>query len=175
VYICADTHKLNRIAGNHVSTPQGNVNACTIVCVCRSTDGRTVGGADPPPPAAPAGCRYAKCAHQTERAPEHYDNAGSHVHMCVHCGNKKISSPVCRQRNSCLHCCARVTKFNLCPQPRSSGLQTHTGLGFAKNSLGGQTKRLLDDLMVFGFALGASGRKNFMADADVRQSGFGPR
>jgi hypothetical protein len=48
-------------------------------------------------------------------------------------------------------------------------------LGFAKNSLGGQTKRLLDDLMVFGFALGASGRKNFMADADVRQSGFGPR
>ena len=26
--------------------------------------------------------------------------------------------------------------------------------------------------MVFGFALGASGRKNFMADADVRQSGF---
>jgi hypothetical protein len=45
-------------------------------------------------------------------------------------------------------------------------------LGFAKNSFGGQTKRLLDDLMVFGFALGASGRKNFMADADVRQSGF---
>lgn len=108
--------------------------------------GRRTDWADPPPPAALAGRRYAKCAHQTERTPEHYyDNAGSHVHMCVHCGNKKISSPVCRQRNSCMCCCARVTKFNLCPRARSSGAHTRTW-DLGKNISAGQTKRLLDDV-----------------------------